>query len=334
MTKWKDELKNLLTDVNELWQWLELPPEYLKTAQEAAKIFPLRLTHSYLQRIEKKNLHDPLLKQCLPWHLELAKQPPQYQTDALNEKAATKVPGLLHKYHGRVLLINSGICAINCRYCFRRHFPYETHNTGSPGLEKIIRYIDDDPSIYEVILSGGDPLMMADGALAKLLAALSTITHLKTLRIHSRIPVVLPSRIDSDFLALLEASRFKKVMVLHTNHAQELNNEVARALNDLRAQGWQLLNQAVLLKGVNDHAETLIELQHKLFDHGVLPYYLHLLDRVSGTAHFEVPLSQAQELLWQMMQKLPGYLVPKLATEIPELGCKWVYAAKAPEINL
>jgi L-lysine 2,3-aminomutase len=326
MTKsWKDELKNLVTEVAVLWDLLELPQEYLPQAQRAAALFPLRVTPTFLKRIKKGDIHDPLLKQCLPWHLENAEQPKDYQNDALEEQDAAKVPGLLHKYHGRVLLITTGICAINCRYCFRRHFPYAEHNPGFPGLEKMIAYIRNDRSIFEVILSGGDPLMMTDSALAKLLKALDAIPHVKTLRIHSRLPIVLPSRIAPEFLQTMRQSRLHKVMVIHANHAQELDGEVLAALTLLKNQGWHLLNQSVLLRGINDEAEILIDLQHKLFDFGVLPYYLHLLDRVNGAAHFEVALSEAQQLMWTLMQNLPGYLVPKLASEVPGLGCKQVY---------
>lgn len=326
MTKsWKDELKNLITEVEVLWELLELPKEFLPAAKKAAELFPLRLTPSFLARMQRGNVNDPLLKQCLPWHLELTEQPKNYQKDALQEIEATKIPGLLHKYHGRVLLISTGICAINCRYCFRRHFPYDDNNPGSHGLKKIIEYIHNDQSIFEVILSGGDPLMLTDSALEKLLTALDAIPHVKTLRIHSRLPIVLPPRISAEFLATMQKTRLKKVMVIHANHPQEFNDEVRKALNLLHQNQWFLLNQTVLLKDINDNAQDLIALQHQLFDFGVLPYYLHVLDKVSGTAHFEVSLAAAQKLLWEMMQQLPGYLVPKLATEIPGLGCKWVH---------
>lgn len=329
MTKsWKHELRDLITDVNELWQLLELPEQFLLAAQKAAKTFPLRVTKSFLGRMQTGNVNDPLLKQCLPWHFELEEQPKDYQQDALNELEASKVPGLLHKYHGRVLLVATGSCAINCRYCFRRHFPYDEHYLGGDNLVRIIDYIGNNKEIFEVILSGGDPLMLTDAALQKIITALEELSHVKTLRIHSRLPVVLPSRITPEFLAMMQKSRLKKVMVIHANHAQELDQEVLLALNSLRIHQWYLLNQSVLLKGINDNVSDLVSLQHQLFELGVLPYYLHLLDRVNATAHFEVSLEQAQSLVWQMMQRLPGYLVPKLATEIPGLGCKWIYGAK------
>lgn len=329
MTKsWKHELRDLIIDVTELWQLLELPEQALAAAKEAAKAFPLRVTKSFLNRMQKGNVNDPLLKQCLPWHLELNAQPKGYQKDALKEQEASKIPGLLHKYHGRVLLVTTGACAINCRYCFRRHFPYDEHQLGGDNLTRIVDYIGNNKEIFEIILSGGDPLMLTDAALEKIMTALESISHVKTLRIHSRLPVVLPSRITPEFLEMMQKKRLQKVMVIHSNHPQELNNEVSVALNSLRIHQWYLLNQAVLLKGVNDNVPDLVKLQHKLFEFGVLPYYLHLLDQVNATAHFEVTLEEAQSLVWQMMQQLPGYLVPKLATEIPGLGCKWIYGAK------
>jgi EF-P beta-lysylation protein EpmB len=329
MTKaWKHELKNLITDIDVLWAQLALPVEFLPEAKKAAALFPLRITPSFLERMQKGDIHDPLLKQVVPWHLELAAQPADFISDALAEKDANKIPGLLHKYYGRVLLMLSGACAINCRYCFRRNFPYEDNTPGSTGVSKMLEYIQNDPSISEVILSGGDPLMLPDEVLANLILPLNDIKHVKTLRIHTRIPVVLPSRINENFLKLMQQSRLHKVIVMHVSHAQELDNAVFNALKKLRPHA-HLLNQSVLLKGINDNADTLIALSNKLFDYGVLPYYLHLLDKENHTAHFEVALEQAQLIIWDMMQKLPGYLVPKLAREIPGLGCKWVYGLMA-----
>ena len=321
---WKHELKNLITDINVLWTHLALPPEFLPEAKKASALFPLRVTPSFVGRMRKGDINDPLLKQIVPWHLELAAQPADFTSDALAEKEANKIPGLLHKYHGRVLLMLSGACAINCRYCFRRNFPYEDNTPGSMGVHKILEYIQNDASISEVILSGGDPLMLTDEALANLILPLNEIKHVKTLRIHTRIPVVLPRRIDDNFLKIMQQSRLQKVIVMHVSHPQELDDTVLAAFSKLRPHA-HLLNQSVLLKGINDNAEVLTALSNKLFDYGALPYYLHLLDKENHTAHFEVGLEEAQKIIWDMMQKLPGYLVPKLAREIPGLGCKWVY---------
>ena len=327
MTKsWKLELKQLITQPEVLWRLLDLPVEYLPAAKTAVLTFPLRVSAALVARMQKGNVHDPLLKQVLPWHLELVPQPENFSMDPLQEQKANKLPGLLHKYYGRVLLVLGGACAVNCRYCFRRHFPYEDNNPGTLGLNKILDYIHSDSSITEVILSGGDPLMLADLSLAKLVQALNEVPHLHTLRIHSRIPIVLPARIDEAFIELMRKSRLHKVMVTHVNHAQELDLSVQQALARLRSADFHLLNQAVLLRGINDSVSALIELSKKLFAFGVLPYYLHLLDPVHGSAHFEVPLLEAQRLMWQLMQKLPGYLVPKLASEVPGLGCKWVHS--------
>jgi EF-P beta-lysylation protein EpmB len=328
MTKlWKKQLKSLINDVEILWELLALPKEFLPQAKKATALFPLRLPLSFLQRIKHGDLNDPLLKQIVPWHLELKQQPQDFTANVLKETSVNHIPGLLHKYYGRVLLILSGACAINCRYCFRRNFSYQENILHAKNVARIVDYCKNDPSISEIILSGGDPLTLNDEVLAKLILPLNEIEHIQTLRIHTRIPVVLPARIDEGFLKLMQQSRLNKVIVIHSNHAQELNEEVFSALALLRKHSIHLLNQSVLLKGVNDNAQALIDLSQQLFRANVLPYYLHLLDRENYTAHFEVALSEAQELLWQMMQHLPGYLVPKLAREIPGLRSKWIYQA-------
>lgn len=335
MTKsWKTDLKNLVTDVEQLWQILELPKQELDAAKKASECFPLRIPESMISRIKPGDCNDPILKQFLPWHLELSTQPKNFDQDPLKELKMNKIPGLLHKYHGRVLLILSGACAINCRYCFRRHFPYQDHIMSKDNTVKILEYIANDSSISEVIFSGGDPLMLTDESLAKLILPLNEIVHVKTLRFHSRIPIVLPSRIDSGFIEVMKQSRLQKIMVIHSNHAQELDMQVKAALEVLRTQDFFLLNQSVLLRGINDEAQALIDLSNRLFEFNVLPYYLHLLDHVSGAAHFKVSFDKAQELFWQMMQALPGYLVPKLAQEIPGLACKWVYGLDEKFKNL
>lgn len=225
------------------------------------------------------------------------------------------VPGLLHKYQGRVLLTLTGACAVHCRYCFRRHFPYSEANPATSHWEASLDYIRRHPDIEEVLLSGGDPLSLSDRRLGPLVRELAAIPHLKRLRIHSRLPVVLPERVNGDLLAWLADCRLTRVLVIHANHARELDAPVHQALSEIRNTGTHLLNQAVLLRGVNDSVTALAELSTALIDTGVQPYYLHLLDRVAGTAHFEVPEAEALALLRALQACLPGYLVPRLARE-------------------
>jgi len=265
--------------------------------------------------MKKGDIHDPLLQQILPLGAELQEHP-GFVKDPLNETAVNPISGLLHKYHGRVLLTVIGTCAINCRYCFRRSFPYHENNPGTAGWEKALEYIANDSSITEVIFSGGDPLVATDKYLFTLSQKIAAIPHVKTLRIHTRLPIVLPERITTDFIEWFTSSRLKPVLVVHCNHPQEINEEVAVRLHKLRDAKITLLNQAVLLKNINDKADILIKLSETLFEHGVLPYYLHLLDRTRGTAHFEVEEARAKQLIAKIMQKLPGYLVPKLVREI------------------
>lgn len=258
---------------------------------------------------------DPLLLQVLPTAAEM--EPVQgFSTDPLGETGASPRPGVLHKYAGRVLVVVSGACGVHCRYCFRRHFPYAEHGMGAEERARVVEYVAVDASIREVIFSGGDPLSVADDKLAALARKLAEIPHLKRLRIHSRLPVVLPERIDDDLLAWLTGTRLKPVMVLHANHGREIDEAVAAAVGRLREAGVTVLNQAVLLAGVNDGADALEELSDRLFDAGVLPYYLHLLDPVAGAAHFDVPEDRARGILEELAARLPGYLVPKLVREV------------------
>lgn len=311
---WQIALSEAVTDPKELFESLQLDPAFLPAAQAAAQLFPLRIPRNFVARMEKGNLHDPLLQQVLPLGVELTATP-GFSSDPLSEKQANPVPGLLHKYHGRVLLTLTGVCAVNCRYCFRREFPYAENNPGSAGWEKVLTYIANDKSIKEVILSGGDPLIMTDQQLNKLIVKITEIPHVKILRIHSRLPIVLPERITDELMAILTSIRLKVVIVIHGNHPNELDDTVAVAVKKLRNKNITVLNQSVLLKNINDSVSTLIKLSEKLFSLGVLPYYLHLLDKVSGTAHFDVNETIAKNLHQQMMQKLPGYLVPKLVRE-------------------
>ena len=315
--KWQQILADLVTDPKELLNFLELNPADCSINPQILADFPLRVPRPYLERIEKGNWHDPLLKQILPINLEKSAPGDGTQKDPLAESESNPVPGLLQKYHGRVLLTVAPHCAIHCRYCFRRHFDYQSNTPGRNSWDKVITYIDQDPSITEVIFSGGDPLAANDKQLTWLIRQLQTIPHLKTLRIHTRTPVVIPQRVTQELLDWLTASRLKPIVVVHVNHGNELDREVAIAMNKLATNGVMILNQSVLLADVNDNLSALTELSERLFEMHVLPYYLHLLDPVEGARHFDVPAARGIELVNEMRRVLPGYLVPKLVRELP-----------------
>ncbi|WP_419419972.1 EF-P beta-lysylation protein EpmB [Legionella sp. D16C41] len=314
IVSWKKILAQGFTSSYDLLKFLELPVELANEA--ASKQFKTRVPHGFATRMQKRNPHDPLLLQVLATDFEIEKVE-NYTKDPLEEAKSNLIPGLLHKYEGRILLTLTGSCAVNCRYCFRRHFSYQDNNPGKEGWQKIIQYLQENPSIYEVILSGGDPLVAPDKMLEELIKQLEAIEHIKILRIHTRIPIVLPERITDAFLQLLKATSLHKIIVLHCNHAQEIDSQVKVVCRKLIEADCTLLNQAVLLKGINDHVDTLTNLSRSLFDCGILPYYLHLLDKVTGAAHFDLPLEEARKLYQQLQTKLPGYLVPKLAYEEP-----------------
>jgi len=316
MQPWQEILSNAITDPEELFSELDLNPQLLNGTVKAIDSFSLRVPRGFVARMEKGNPNDPLLLQVLPTAQEL-NQYPGYSQDPLGEKQVNPVPGLLHKYHGRVLLTVTSGCAINCRYCFRRHFPYEENIPGNEGWKKALNYIANDNSIEEVIFSGGDPLILKVNLLANLAKQLEAIPHIKRLRIHTRLPIVIPERIDNEFIDWIQSTPLKSIVVVHCNHPNEIDDAVTGAMKKLQAINITLLNQSVLLKNVNDHADTLIQLSHKLFGAGVMPYYLHLLDRVHGSAHFEVSELKAKQLMQQMMHRLPGYLIPKLVREVP-----------------
>jgi EF-P beta-lysylation protein EpmB len=262
---------------------------------------------------------DPLLRQVLPLADELIESP-GYSADPLDEHAAARAPNLLQKYSGRALLITTQACAIHCRYCFRREFPYSAQAEAEAGAGRFRAALDviaNDSSIEEVILSGGDPLSLSDARLTRITDALAGIPHVQRLRVHTRQPIVLPSRVDEGLLAWLRGVKRPLVMVLHTNHPNEIDVDVRSACAKLRAAGVTLLNQSVLLKGVNDSVETLAQLSRSLADAGVMPYYLHLPDRVRGTAHFDVADADAQRLVEELGRRLSGYLVPRLVREVP-----------------
>lgn len=322
VNSWQQSLADVIRSPGELFNLLQLNPAHLAPAmQPAQRDFPLRVPREFVQRMRPGDWQDPLLQQVLPLGQEMDYQP-GFCNDPLEERDSNPVPGLIHKYCGRVLLVISGGCAIHCRYCFRRHFPYEQNNPSRRQWQQALDYIQADNSIREVIFSGGDPLVAADRQLAELTSALSQIPHLTTLRIHSRLPVVIPSRIDEGCLQWLTGHRLQPVMVIHSNHANEIDTGVSDALLRLRDAGVTTLNQTVLLKGINDTAEALCALSERLFSAGCLPYYLHLLDRVSGAAHFEVTGQHARALVQAMLSQLPGYLVPKLVQEIAGASSK------------
>lgn len=311
---WQEQLSDLVTDLQDLLNLLELDAAQLSLAPEALQGFPLRVPRPYLARMRRGDPRDPLLLQVLPQAGE-ALQVPGYSADPLQESAVNAAPGLLHKYHGRVLLVTTQSCAIHCRYCFRRHFPYADNRPGRAQWQQALDYIAADPSITEVILSGGDPLATSNSYLGWLLGELQRLPQLQTLRLHTRLPIMLPDRVDQGLMTLLNAWPGPCIVVLHANHANEFDADVDAACARLRASGVQLLNQSVLLRGINDDSEALGRLSQRLLAAGVLPYYLHQLDKVAGAAHFAVPDTQAVQLVNDMRQRLPGYLVPRLVRE-------------------
>jgi EF-P beta-lysylation protein EpmB len=312
---WKNALARAVRDPAELLALLELPRELLEGARWGDQAFALRVPRSYVAKMAKSDPADPLLRQVLPLGEE-RRPVPGFVADPVGDLQASTVPGLLQKYAGRALLVATGACAIHCRYCFRRHFPYADENPARSGWEEALDHLAADSSIHEVILSGGDPLLLDDGRLAGLSRRLDAIAHLRRLRIHTRLPVVLPERVDSELLEWLKSSRLKPILVIHANHANEFDADVYSALGELRRADVTLLNQTVLLAGVNDSVEALTELSEVLFDAGVLPYYLHLLDKVDGAAHFQVDEQRALALMAAIRTRLPGYLVPKLVREV------------------
>lgn len=311
---WQQQLAEAFNSIEDLCHYLQLSPADLSVSATATEAFPLRVPLSFAACMEKGNPRDPLLRQVLPVKDEMSVYP-GFSSDPVGDLPAATRSSVLHKYQGRVLLINTGSCAINCRYCFRRNFPYADLQLSKQKETAAIQYIEEDASISEVILSGGDPLLLNDSRLSRLIERLNSIKHLKRIRIHSRLPIVLPARITDELIGTLRQSPKQIVLVVHCNHANEINERVIAACNALKKNGITLFNQSVLLKGVNDHAETLCELSEQLFSHGITPYYLHLLDKATGTGHFEVSEMEALALIKQVQTTLPGYLVPKLVKE-------------------
>lgn len=313
---WQSQMSDLITDPAELLDILQLSPEQLLSgAILASKQFKLRVPRAFVEKMQPADPLDPLLLQVLPHHLEL-EQHDGYVTDPLGEEAANQLPGLLHKYKSRFLLTLTGACAVHCRYCFRRHFPYQANLPKDDDWVQIKQYLLDHPDINEVILSGGDPLTLSNRKLALWFERLASLPQITTLRIHSRVPIVIPHRIDDEFLQLLSNQKFNIVLVVHCNHANELDDFTCSQLKRVASQQVLVLNQAVILNKINDSATSLTELSQRLFQAQVLPYYLHVLDKVQGAQHFDLSPEKINLIYTTLLANLPGYLVPKLVREI------------------
>ncbi|MEZ5570813.1 MAG: EF-P beta-lysylation protein EpmB [Halioglobus sp.] len=319
---WQQQLREVITSRTELLNMLGLSPSDVGLDEGAGDDFPLKVPRSFVQRMRPGDPLDPLLLQVLSTYQETIAVA-GYLHDPVGESGAT-VPqrGIIHKYRGRVLLIVSGGCAVNCRYCFRRHFPYRENQNSRAQWAEVLHYISADESIEEVILSGGDPLVATDAVLGQLVEQIAAIAHVRRLRIHSRLPVVIPERITDSLLDVITNTALQTVMVIHCNHAREIDNAVAASISAMRLRGITMLNQAVLLAGVNDNLDAQLALARRLFATGTLPYYLHLLDKVHGAAHFDVPETKATQLLAEMTANLPGYMVPKLVREVAGAASK------------
>lgn len=313
--RWQALWRDAVRDPRQLLAMLDLDALADGLSEAAARQFPLRVPRGFIARMRPGDPHDPLLRQVLPV-LDEERLVPGFGVDAVGDTAARSGHGVIQKYNGRALLIATGSCAVNCRYCFRRHYPYAEDSAAAAGWREAVALIAADPSVHEVILSGGDPLSLADHKLAELTEAMRGIPHIRRLRIHSRLPIVLPERVDTGLLAWLRGLPWPLAVVVHANHANEFDASVDAAMAALRDAGATLLNQAVLLRGVNDSVEALADLCERGHEAGVLPYYLHQLDRVAGAAHFEVSDATALALHATLAARLPGYLVPKLVREI------------------
>lgn len=313
---WQSQLSDLITDPLELLEALQLSPDQLLSgAILASEQFKLRVPRAFVGKMNMGDPFDPLLLQVLPHHLELEEHP-WFVTDPLGEEQANQQPGVLHKYKSRFLLTLTGACAVHCRYCFRRHFPYQENLPKNEDWLNIKDYIESQPDINEVIFSGGDPLTLSNRKLKLWIERLESLPQIKFLRIHSRVPIVIPNRVDEELVSLLKNSRLRIILVVHSNHAAELDDFTCAKLSLLAQQQITVLNQAVLLNGVNNSAQVLVDLSYRLFDAGVMPYYLHVLDKVKGAHHFDLSPEQINLIYKDVLESLPGYLVPKLVREI------------------
>lgn len=322
---WQTALGQAITDPAELLETLGLGTEWLSAARDASRAFPLRVPRGFVARMRRGDPADPLLRQILPL-AEECQVMEGFGPDPVGDLAAHMAPGVLHKYQARVLLTATGACAVHCRYCFRRHFPYAEANASAAQWRAALAYIAGRTDVQEVILSGGDPLTLSDRRLSDFVRRIEDIPHVERLRLHTRLPVVLPERVTKELCAWLSGTRLRAVVVIHANHAQELDAATYAACARLADSGATLLNQSVLLRGVNDSVEALAQLSEDLFAAGVLPYYLHLLDRVQGAAHFDVSEQRARQIMIGLNASLPGYLVPRLVREIPGGNSKQLIA--------
>ncbi len=313
--RWQQELARAIRQPAELLRRLDLSEHLLPEALQSHQEFPLLVPESFLNRMQPGNPNDPLLLQVLPAADEQAVQP-GFHIDAVGDEAAELTPGLLQKYTGRALMITLGQCAVHCRYCFRRHYPYQTAPAARRQWQEALQSLEQHPQIEEIILSGGDPLILSDRKLGELLTELEALPQLTRLRIHSRLPIVLPSRVTTELLQRFQQSRLQVLLVVHANHFAEIAADCAEALKCLVRSGFPVLNQAVLLKGINDTANIQTELCRRLINLGVIPYYLHQLDRVQGAAHFETAETTGREIIETLKTRLPGYAIPRLVREI------------------
>lgn len=318
---WRRQLAEAVRDPDLLCDLLDLPEFVRQPARRAADLFPLVVPMPFLARIKPGDVNDPLLRQVLPIELETQAEE-GYVSDPVGDRAAQRAPGMLQKYQGRALLITHPVCAVHCRYCFRREFPYPETPRGMDDWRPALDEIDRDDSMDEVILSGGDPLSAPDTVLARLVDRLGAIKHLRRLRIHTRWPIVIPDRVTGELLSLLQRTRLTAILVVHVNHVREIDDAVALALGRLIDHGVPVLNQSVLLRGVNDDVESLACLSRRLVELRVMPYYLHQLDRVRGAAHFEVPIEKGKALIEGLRARLPGYAVPRYVMEQPGAAAK------------
>lgn len=311
---WLEQLANVITDPEELLRFLELDTQPdLLAGRRARSLFPLRVPYAFAKRMRKGDRFDALLRQVITDHHEFIPAA-GYSQDPLKEQNSV-VPGLLHKYKNRALLLVKGGCAVNCRYCFRRHFPYQDNPGNKRHWQGALDYICQHNELDEIIFSGGDPLMAKDHELDWLITEVEKIPHIKRLRIHTRLPVVIPARITEKLCRILANSSLQVILVTHINHAQEIDQDLSNAILMLKKANVTLLNQSVLLRGVNDNVKALATLSHRLFHIGILPYYLHLLDKVQGAAHFFVSDDEAKHLMRELAAQVSGYLVPRLARE-------------------
>jgi EF-P beta-lysylation protein EpmB len=311
---WQEQLAQAIRQPNDLLDYVGLEPNSIGYSEQAISQFPVRVPYAFADRIQRKTPDDPLLRQVFPY-LDEERHAQGYIIDPLAESNVQPVQSLLQKYDSRVLSITTGACAIHCRYCFRRHFPYQDSSANGIHLRQSLEYIESDKSIKEVILSGGDPLSLSDRRLIELCNALSQIDHIKRIRFHTRIPVVLPARLSEELISSLSKTTKNIIFVLHINHANEIDDAVINNVKLLHQFNIMVLNQSVLLKSINDSSETLIALSEKLVENQVTPYYLHLLDPVAGAAHYDVDEQIAQQLIKKMHASVSGYLVPKLVRE-------------------